>query len=138
MDLISRLFLRSGLLCLLFGLGLALAPPSIAAHSHWLAASWPVQLHLLTVGWLTQLIFGVAWWLFPRASRTEPARNAAAMVLCFCLLQVGLLLRVVFEPLRGSGDSPWLISALLWSSAAFQFFAAVLFVIAIWPRIRER
>ena len=136
MDFISRLFLRSGLLCLLLGLGLVLVPPGMAARSPWLSASWPVQLHLLTVGWLTQLIFGVAWWLFPRASRAEPARGVTAMTFSFALLQVGLVLRVIFEPMRGVNG--WATSALLQVSALLQFVAAVLFVVVIWPRIRER
>jgi hypothetical protein len=30
-----------------------------------IAGMFPVYLHLLNFGWLTQLLFGVALWMFP-------------------------------------------------------------------------
>jgi hypothetical protein len=33
-----------------------------------IATVQPTYLHLFTVGWITQMIFGVAYWMFPRAS----------------------------------------------------------------------
>jgi hypothetical protein len=30
------------------------------------AASGPAYVHLLVVGWITQMIFGVAYWMFPK------------------------------------------------------------------------
>jgi hypothetical protein len=36
------------------------------------ALLWPTYLHLLVLGWLTQLIFGVAFWMFPRYSARNP------------------------------------------------------------------
>ena len=36
------------------------------------ALPYPTYLHLLTVGWLSNLIFGVAHWMFPRASVEQP------------------------------------------------------------------
>lgn len=32
----------------------------------------PVYFHLFTVGWVTQLIFGVIYWMFPKASQGRP------------------------------------------------------------------
>lgn len=138
MPFITRLFLRSGLVCLVLGLGLALIPSGLAASTPWLAASWPVQLHLLTVGWLTQLIFGVAWWLFPRPPGSPVPPRGILMALCFGLLQVGLALRVIFEPLRGTTGWSDAASLVLPVSALLQFLAAMAFVVAIWPRIQER
>ncbi|MEE8062509.1 MAG: hypothetical protein V3T16_11800 [Gemmatimonadales bacterium] len=67
MPLPARLFIRFAmgymLLGLLAGIALALDPA--------LRTFWPTYLHLITVGWLTQLIFGVAFWLFPRASQAR-------------------------------------------------------------------
>ena len=32
----------------------------------WQTSLYFTYLHLLVVGWITQIIFGVAFWLFPR------------------------------------------------------------------------
>ncbi|MEP6472203.1 MAG: hypothetical protein ABJC74_00675 [Gemmatimonadota bacterium] len=136
MPLLSRCFIRSGFLCLLLGLGLALASPLFAPA--WSAALWPVRLHLLTVGWLTQLIFGVAWWLFPRGTGRAIAGRSAAGWASFGMLVTGLGLRAGFEPMRWQGHGSPMVSGLLTLSAGLQFVAAVAFAWAIWPRIRER
>lgn len=138
MPRLTRWFLRSGLLCLLLALGLGVALPAAFSSTPWAAALWPVQLHLLTVGWLTQLIFGVAWWLFPRAP-AGPVRGSEWLGwISFWCLQSGLLLRTIFEPLRLMGQlSPAGVS-LVGLSALLHFLAAGAFALAIWPRVRER
>jgi len=138
MPRLTRWFLRSGLVCLLLGLGLGVALPASLSSTPWAAALWPIQLHLLTVGWLTQLIFGVAWWLFPRAP-SGPVRGSEWLGwTAFGCLQAGLLLRVVLEPLRMTGVAPFESQPLLVLSGVFHFGAAVAFAMAIWPRVRER
>jgi hypothetical protein len=55
----------------------------------------------------------------------------------YLLLNGGLLLRVVVEPLHGSqpsGGLGWLLAL----SALLQWLAAVLFVILAWPRVKDR
>ncbi|MFI5209985.1 MAG: hypothetical protein ACHQ2E_06030 [Gemmatimonadales bacterium] len=138
MPRLTRWFLRSGLVCLLLGLGLGVAQPAIFSASPWAAALWPIQLHLLTIGWLTQLIFGVAWWLFPRAP-SGPVRGSESLGwTAFWCLQTGLILRVVLEPLRMVGGGPAGTRSLLVLAGVLHFMAAVAFVLAIWPRVRER
>ena len=68
MPTISRWFVRSALASLLLGLGLG------AASGWWGGAGLlaPTVLHLLVVGWLTQMVFGVAFWLFPKYSTDQP------------------------------------------------------------------
>lgn len=134
MPRLTRWFLRSGIACLLLSLALGAWPVHAVGTPRWLASSWPVQLHLLTFGWLTQVTFGVAWWLFPRAGSVS-SRHEAAMWLAFGALQAGLLLRVIFEPL---GVVVPAAAIALPVSAALQFTAALAFAIAIWPRIRAR
>jgi hypothetical protein len=138
MPRLSRWFLRSGLISLLLGLGLGVVTPALSADRLWAAALWPVQLHLLTVGWLTQLIFGVAWWLFPRAPSGPVRGSETAGWMAFGCLQAGLALRAVFEPWSTAGHTSALGAALLALSALLQFLAAVSFATAIWPRVRER
>jgi hypothetical protein len=61
----------------------------------------PAYVHMLVVGWITNMIFGVAYWMFPKFSPDAPRGDNAIAVATFVLLNSGLLLRVVVEPLRG-------------------------------------
>ena len=96
---------------------------------------WPTYVHLLVVGWLTQLIFGVAYWMFPRYSAERPRGSERLSWITFALLNLGLLLRAIAEPwhaLAGRG------AGLLVGSAVLQVLAGWTFVWNTWPRIRER
>ncbi len=97
----------------------------------------PTYLHLFTVGWITQMIFGVAYWMFPRASRARPRGSETLAVAAYGLINVGLILRVIAEPfhaLRPGTVPDWLLTA----SAALQSLAGVCFVINIWGRVKEK
>ena len=59
----------------------------------------PVTIHLLVVGWVTGMIFGVAYWMFPKFSTEQPRGANGLAVASFVLLNLGLLLRVVGEPM---------------------------------------
>lgn len=137
MPAVTRWFLKSGMLCLMAGLlGLALlaARPVIGGPA-WVGALWPTLLHLLVVGWLTQLIFGVAHWMFPRSTAAAPRGNERLMWAAWVALNLGLLLRVAGEPraILGHDTAP-----LLLLSAVLQLVAAVMFTANIWPRVRAR
>ena len=93
-------------------------------------ALWPTYLHLLVVGWLTQLIFGVAFWLFPRHSRERPYGYVAPAWAAYVLLNAGLLLRAVAEPALAWSAAPawrWSLAA----SALLQALGVLLFVVYI-------
>lgn len=100
MPLLTRLYLRAGLLYLLAALLINAAfalrelLPSLGA----LQFLFPVYLHLFMVGWVTQLIFGVSYWMFPTFSREHPRGNERLAAATFVLLNVGLLLRAFAEP----------------------------------------
>jgi uncharacterized protein involved in response to NO len=97
----------------------------------------PTYLHLFTVGWITQMIFGVAYWMFPRASRARPRGSETLAVAAYGLINVGLVLRVIAEPfhaLRPGTVPDWLLTA----SALLQSLAGVCFVINIWERVKEK
>lgn len=101
----------------------------------WQAAggpSWltPVTIHLLVVGWVTGMICGVAYWMFPKYSAEQPRGVDGLAVACFVLLNLGLLLRVVAEPTR----TAWLLVA----SAMLQWLGALAFVVNTWPRVKGR
>ena len=100
-----------------------------------LQAAWPTYVHILVVGWLTQLIFGVAYWLFPRYSAEQPRGSDRLGWASFVLLNTGLVLRVIGEPMAALGHHA---GVLLVASAVAQLLAGVAFVGNTWPRIRER
>lgn len=95
----------------------------------------PVFYHLLTVSWITQLICGVALWMFPVQSRTRSAGSQRLGWIAYGALNAGLLLRVIFEPWHGWSNR-W--GGMLVLSALLQVVAIWLFVIIIWPRVRSK
>lgn len=105
------------------------------AASVWQAAGgplWltPIYIHLFVVGWITGMIFGVAYWMFPKFSKEQPRGMNGLAVATFTLLHAGLLLRIVAEPLQAGG--------LLVLSAVSQWLAGVGFIVNTWPRVKER
>jgi hypothetical protein len=135
MPLVSRAFILTGLAHLLAAmvLGVAVAagpgalglPPTVA----------PVYVHLLAVGWLTQLIFGVAHWMFPGRPRAPSMVSRVVLWACYALLNLGLVARAVAEPLVGRGGG-WRV--VLVAAGVAQLIAVVLFVGHTWPRVRAR
>jgi len=132
---LSRWFVRSGFIAL----ALALALELVLARP---ATLWPTlpdlalergAVHLMTVGWLLQVMTGVAFWMFPR-HRTHPPRGDARLGwAALVLLDTGLLIRVVAEPWRlGYGGPAWPLEL----SALLQLAAVGCIVPLLWPRIR--
>jgi hypothetical protein len=131
MPRLSRWFIRTGIVYL----GLSLLAGILQLVSSWGPLLWPTYVHLLVVGWLTQLIFGVAFWMFPRHSAQTPRGSEPLGWACFWLLNSGLLLRLVGEPGRALGLKT---DALLLLSALLQLGAGMAFIVNTWPRIKER
>ncbi len=139
MPRVTRWLVRSSLVYLVLAL---LAWWALAAQrAGWLpatVAAWaPAYLHLFVVGWLTQLIFGVAHWMLPMYSKTQPRGREERLWAAWAALNLGLILRVATEPLAARAPgSVW--GVLLVLSAVLQWAAALLFVINTWPRVRPR
>jgi hypothetical protein len=136
---LTRWYVRSALVyfvaALAVGVGLVLRlviglPPVVAALQ-------PVYFHLLMVGWITQLIFGVVFWMFPKFSVARPRGSEALGWATYWLLNAGLLLRAVGEPLvavQPTGGTGWLLVA----SAVLQLLAGMAFIANTWARVKER
>ena len=106
--------------------------------SRWLRVLYLSQLHLLVVGWITQLALGVAYWMFPRLRKEQDPRPRGSEALGWFVLislNAGLLLRFILEPFYLMGPRPWL-AVLLALSGVLQAAAAVAFGFLIWARIR--
>ena len=99
----------------------------------------PVSWHVLFVGWLTQLIFGIAHWMLPTkpgAAHKDKLRGSEKLMWAvFITLNIGLALRVVAEPMQIAQPGPvW--AGLLITSAWLQWLAGIGFVINSWQRAR--
>jgi hypothetical protein len=136
MPTVSRIFIKASLVYLVAALvsGVAMHVPLWPK----LAVLFPTYVHLFVVGWLTQLIFGVALWLFPKKSREQPRGWEWLSWVCFGTMNAGLLMRAVAEPGIVFAGMPDLFGWLLVASAVLQWLGAIAFVVNIWPRIKGR
>lgn len=135
----TRWSIKSALLYLAAGLLLALvlALPSTISVPDFFRFMTPAYFHLFLVGWVTQMIFGVIYWMFPIVTRSRPRGDERLAWAVYGLLNAGLLLRVVGEPLNSfnpGGSAGWLLAL----SALLQWLAALIFVCLAWPRVKDR
>ena len=106
-------FVLGGLL--LAGKGIAM-PPGL-----WTLRA--VHIEMLLVGWVIQLVLGVAIWIFPRfVMHRRPRRSAVTAWLAFALLNVGVVLVGIGGSLAAAGR-------------ASELAAAVSFAIHLWRRV---
>ena len=144
MPLLSRCFLKTAMVYFVAGSCLGGYLLVAVGLQHAASPVWqPVYWHMLLVGWLMQLIFGVAFWMFPppagqlRPTHPSPQHFPALAWFTYAALNGGLLLRVVVEPWHGVRPHAGL-GWLLVLSAVLQVAAGWTFVITIWSRIRGR
>ncbi len=139
---LTRWFLRSSLIFFVLALILGLVTtllreggdPQVGAVAQ---AFSPVYFHLFLVGWVTQLIFGVVFWMFPKYSMERPRGFESLGWASFILLNAGLILRAVFEPLQSlqpAAGLGWLLAL----SAVLQWLGGLAFVANTWGRVKEK
>ena len=139
MPTLTRWFVKSALVFFVAALFIGLAQ---SAGSFWggaplLSALGPVYFHLFMVGWITQLIFGVVFWMFPKYSPERPRGSERLGWGVFFLINAGLVLRAIGEPLNSlSPGTIW--GWLLVVSAILQWLAGLGFVANTWARVKER
>jgi len=77
MPALTRWFIKSALIYLVAALLLAflLALPKTIDLPHFLSFMTSAYFHLFLVGWVTQMIFGVIYWMFPIITRVQPRGN---------------------------------------------------------------
>jgi hypothetical protein len=136
---LTRLFVKTALAYLVLALlvGVLITVRPLAAAIPYVAGLSPVYFHLFMVGWVTQLIAGVAYWMFPKYSRTMPRGRDALAWTTYWLLNVGLLLRVLAEPFMAISPST-LWGYLLVIAAILQWLGGLAFVVNTWPRVKEK
>lgn len=136
MPFFARLIIRTSLIYLgLAFLGWILLTPIALDQFPELASIRLSLTHVFVVGWLTQLIFGVAYWMFPRYSKEQPYGNRRHAWGAFGAINAGLIARVIFEPAfyLGSPESWGLVLA-----AGLQWIGVCLMVTYLWKRTRQK
>ena len=136
---LTRWFIKLSLLYLVGALviGVLLVARTVLTLPDAITFLGPVYFHLFLVGWVKQLIVGVAYWMFPKYSRDRPRASEALAWVTLILLNVGLLTRAVSEPLQAlRPDSGW--GWALAVSAVLQWLAGMAFVANTWVRVKER
>ena len=137
MPAVTRYFIKTSLVYLVVALvaGALLAANRLWALPALLGGIGPTYFHMFMVGWVTQLIFGVVYWMFPIVSREQPRGSARLGWWTYGLLNAGLLLRVVGEPVNAQWPGAW-VGWLLVLSAVLQWAAAITFVANTWRRVK--
>ncbi|PJF20314.1 MAG: hypothetical protein CUN56_16795, partial [Phototrophicales bacterium] len=71
MPTLSRWFIKIGMLYFIAGLmmGVVMLLQPVMGWTASLQVLRPVYLHFLFIGWVTQIIMGVGYWMFPKYSK---------------------------------------------------------------------
>ncbi len=139
MPSLSRTFIKAGLVYFIVGLlaGVLYLGQPLFHLPPTVSVIYPVYIHLLTVGWITQLIMGVVYWMFPKYSKERPRRSDQLGWVVFAMLNAGLIMRAVCEPLF-TLHQDWKIGWALGVSAILQLGAGWGFIVNTWGRVKER
>jgi len=151
MPITSRVFVKASLVYL--GLGAVLG--ALLLINRWIplgatvASLRVVHVEFLVMGWVTQFIVGVAWWLFPplaissASAAAGPVRRGQAQRgseplfwATFAFLNAGILLHAVVGPLYSRTENE-VLGFLVSLSGLFVLVAALSFVLNMWRRVRE-
>lgn len=127
MTRISAWFVRASLVHLLGGFAIGAL---LLANKGLMFALWPwggalrsMHIEMLLVGWIIQLVMGVAIWIFPRFALRDPSRRGRiAAWLALGLLNAGVLLVC-------------LGGARIAAGRLLEFAAALSFAAHLWRRV---
>ena len=89
----------------------------------------PAHIEFLMIGWIIQLVAGVAFWILPRFSRAPRRGNVRLAWIAFGLFNFGLWMSSFGPLLSTAAWLPFLAKVL-------QAGAATALVLHAWPRIK--
>ncbi len=137
MHILVRLYLRTAFFFLALGLfgGLWIEAQSMAGGviSHGMIVA---HVHVLLVGFLLMMVFGVAYWLFPRSGHGQPIGPYPILVgFSYALLTAGTLTRAVTEFFDAQlTTQAWAYVRL--AASTCQVGGIMIGVVALWGRVR--
>lgn len=129
MPLISQFFLKTGFIWLIISLflfGYQSVDTTVRILYH----------HTLGLGWVTQIIIGVAIWMFPRWSNELPKGPMWMWWTSYVTLNLGLLLRIISEYYYS--HSVQVFAPLLFVAGLLLWTSMILFVIVLWKRVLSK
>lgn len=134
----SRLFVKTSLISLVVAFVWGAAMAIGEALGRPVDAIWAVEhAHLAFVGWLVNIVIGIAWWFLPLARDAFPGTAgrypARIPYVVWALLNGGLVLRILSEPNLAAGATPRLALAV---ASLAQIAAIALFAYTAWRRVR--
>ena len=131
-----RLYVKTSFAFLLLGLILG-GYITVEVNLLGRAVAWPLitaHVHLVLVGFMLMLVFGVATWMFPRPARDGGRYRPGLAWLVYWLLTVSTLVRVLGElAATAAGTRGSTLAAL---GGLGQLAAAIVFVANMWTRVR--
>jgi len=130
----SRWFIRASLIYLALGftLGALLLCNKAVALMPALTRLLPAHIEFLLVGWVIQLVMGVATWILPRFGVPRSAHGSATAVWgAFVALNAGVWLAAAGPLTAGR-----LAELLPWFGRLAETVAAVVFAANVWARVR--
>ncbi len=97
-------------------------------------------MHMGLVGWLVNIVMGVALWMFPLNKEAFPAGGGRYRTwqarYCYFALNIGLAARLVSEPVFFYKHEPaW--GAVMTASGVLQLSAAGVFMYIVFKRVRK-
>lgn len=140
MPLESRLFVKTSLVYLLatFVMGTVVAILTVTGRPQ-PAFVASIHAHLGFVGWLVNVVMGIALWFLPLARERFPETQGryppAGPYLVYALLNVGLLARIAGEAWWSTSGSS-LGGMLFGISGVLQTLAVIVFAAIAWHRVR--
>lgn len=112
---------------------------SIGGYISLSASGWSylkVHFHLNLVGWVTMMIYGVAYHIFPRFSSRD-IRNGALVGKHFILANVGIILMTVAMVYAEKGDNELAAYYMLIFAGLIEGLSGIIFVYNILPSINS-
>lgn len=125
MDWFVKAFIKSSVAWLALGVTLGLA---MAIHPVWVIYR-PAHLHMVLLGFVTMMIFGVAYHVIPRFVGV-PLHSRRAAGWHWWMSNVGLLLMVAGFVVRATSGA--VVTALLSAGGVLSAFGAYTFAYVLW------
>lgn len=134
----SRLFVKTSVVALVLTFAWGAAMALAEATGHTFAPVWAIEhAHLAFIGWLVNLVIGIALWMLPLNREAFPQTQGRYPVwvpyAVYGCLNAGLVVRICSEPFVATQS---LAAFGLGLSAALQVVAILLFGIVAWLRTR--